>query len=162
MPFNANATNNSVVYVSGDRVSSKVLTADQTVTSSTTLVEVPALTLSLGKYERIAFRYSVWYSCTANSDIKYLVDVPASITLYRLSDSGSVDHAGGEISNTVIAAEGSAITIAVSGTEGFLNLNGMLENGSASADLKFTFANGTSHADGTTVRRGSNIEYVKF
>jgi hypothetical protein len=160
MAFNANATNGSVVYVPGTR-STQILTADTSITSDTTLSEETGLTIKLGKYERIAFRYNIFYSTTANADFKYLVDIPASITLYRLAATG-VDAAGTEISTAPITAEGSAIASAVSGTEGYLGLEGILENGSAIDSLKFTWAQNTSHSDATLVRRGSSVEFIRF
>ena len=160
MAFNANATNGSVVYVPGTR-STQILTADTSVTSDTTLSEETGLTIKLGKYERIAFRYNIFFSTTANADFKYLVDVPAAITLYRLAATG-VDTDAGEISTAPITAEGSEIALTANGTEGDLGLEGVLENGSAIDSLKFTWAQNTSHADNTIVRRGSNVEFIRF
>ena len=160
MAFNANATNGSVVYVPGTR-STQILTADTSVTTDTTLSEETGLTIKLGKYERIAFRYNIFFSTTANADFKYLVDVPAAITLYRLAATG-VDTDAGEISTAPITAEGSEIALTANGTEGYLGLEGVLENGSAIDSLKFTWAQNTSHADNTIVRRGSNVEFIRF
>ena len=160
MAFNANATNGSVVYVPGTR-STQILTADTSVTTDTTLSEETGLTIKLGKYERIAFRYNIFFSTTANADFKYLVDVPAAITLYRLAATG-VDTDAGEISTAPITAEGSAIALTANGTEGYLGLEGVLENGSAIDSLKFTWAQNTSHGDATLVRRGSSVEFIRF
>ena len=160
MAFNANATNSSVVYSPQGSIN-QVVTADHSIASSTTLETVTGLTIPLGKYERIAFKYKIFYSTTANSDFKYLVDVPASITLYRCTKGGA-DHAGTALAAAPITAEGSAIAIAVSGTEGFLDISGVLENGAALGELKFTFAQNSSHADATLVRRGSNVEFYRF
>ena len=155
MAFNANATNGSVVYVPGTR-STQILTADTSVATDTTLSEETGLTIKLGKYERIAFRYNIFFSTTANADFKYLVDVPAAITLYRLAATG-VDTDAGEISTAPITAEGSEIALTANGTEGYLGLEGVLENGSAIDSLKFTWAQNTSHSDATIVRRGSSV-----
>ena len=160
MGFNAKATNGSVVYVPGTR-STQILTADTSVATDTTLSEETGLTIKLGKYERIAFRYNIFFSTTANADFKYLVDVPAAITLYRLAATG-VDTDAGEISTAPITAEGSEIALTANGTEGYLGLEGVLENGSAIDSLKFTWAQNTSHADNTIVRRGSNVEFIRF
>ena len=160
MAFNANATNGSVVYVPGTR-STQILTADTSVATDTTLSEETGLTIKLGKYERIAFRYNIFFSTTANADFKYLVDVPAAITLYRLAATG-VDTDAGEISTAPITAEGSEIALTANGTEGYLGLEGVLENGSAIDSLKFTWAQNTSHGDATLVRRGSSVEFIRF
>ena len=160
MSFNANATNGSVVYVPGTR-STQILTADTSITSDATRNEETGLTIKLGKYERIAFRYNIFFSTTANADFKYLVDVPAAITLYRLAATG-VDTDAGEISTAPITAEGSEIALTANGTEGYLGLEGVLENGSAIDSLKFTWAQNTSHGDATLVRRGSSVEFIRF
>ena len=160
MSFNANSTNGSVVYVPGTR-STQILTADTSITSDATLSEETGLTVKLGKYERIAFRYNIFFSTTQNADFKYLVDVPAAITLYRLAATG-VDTDAGEISTAPITAEGSAIALTANGTEGYLGLEGVLENGSAIDSLKFTWAQNTSHGDATLVRRGSSVEFIRF
>ena len=160
MAFNSNATNGGVVYSPQTSIN-QVVTADHSIASSTTLETVTGLTIPLGKYERVAFKYKIFYSCTANSDFRYLVDVPASVTLYRCTKGGA-DHAGTALAAAPIATEGSAITIAVTGTEGFLDISGVLENGSAIGELKFTFAQGSNHADATLVRRGSNVEFYRF
>ena len=160
MAIYSNATNGGVVYTAGER-HTKILAADTSITSDNTLSEETGLTIQLGKYERIAFRYNIFYSTTANADFKYLVDIPAAITLYRLAATG-VDAAGDEISTAPITAEGSAIASAVSGTEGYLGLEGVLENGSAIDSLKFTWAQNTSHSDATIVRRGSSVEFIRF
>ena len=160
MSFNANSTNGSVIYVPGTR-STQILTADTSITSDATLSEETGLTVKLGKYDRIAFRYNIFYSTTANADFKYLVDVPAAITLYRLAATG-VDTDAGEISTAPITAEGSAVALTANGTEGYLGLEGVLENGSALGSLKFTWAQNTSHGDATLVRRGSSVEFIRF
>ena len=80
MAFNSNATNGSVVYSPQGSIN-QVVTADHSIASSTTLETVTGLTIPLGKYERVAFKYKIFYSCTANGDFKYLVDVAASVSL---------------------------------------------------------------------------------
>ena len=51
MPFNTNAANNSVVYTDGTFSTSKVLTADQTVNNSATLVTVPEFKIPVLNYD---------------------------------------------------------------------------------------------------------------
>tara|TARA_Y100001951_G_C11141865_1_gene184139 strand:+ start:96 stop:581 length:486 start_codon:yes stop_codon:yes gene_type:complete len=161
MGFNTNATNSSVVYVTGTR-ETKVLTADTAVTSDATLTTEAGLTIKLGPYERIAFRYNIHYSTHADADFKYLVNVPAAITSYRLAATG-VGPDAAEISAAPITAEGSAVAItASSGTEGYLGLEGTLENGASAATLEFQWAQNSSDSNATTVRHGSSVEYIKY
>ena len=108
MAFNSNATSGGVVYSAQEPIT-KVVTADVSVASSTTLVDVSDLDLRVGKYERINFKYNIFYNTAATPDFKYLIDTPASLTTYRVAQNGC-DHAGGALAS-IITAEGSAITI---------------------------------------------------
>ena len=159
MAFNSNATNGGVVYSSQEPIT-KVVTADVSVASSTTLVDVTDLSLRVGKYERINFKYNIFYNTAATPDFKYLIDTPASLTTYRVAQNGC-DHAGGALAS-IITAEGSAISITASGTNGCLQLTGTIENGATAGDLKFSFAQDTSDGTATTVLEGSSVQYYRF
>ena len=159
MAFNANATSGGVVY-SPQEPLTKVVTADVSVASSTTLVDVSDLDLRIGKYERINFKYTIFYNTAATPDFKYLIDTPASLTTYRVAQNGC-DHAGAALAS-IITAEGSAIAITASGTDGCLQLTGTIENGSAQGDLKFQFAQNTSDGTAAKVLEGSNVAYYRF
>ena len=159
MAFNANATNGGVVYSPQDPTV-KVVTADVSVTSSTTLVDVTELDLRVGKYERINFKYNIFYNTAATPDFKYLIDTPAALTTYRVAQNGC-DHAGAALAS-IITAEGSAIAITASGTDGCLQLSGTIENGAAAGDLKFQFAQNTSDATAAKVLEGSSVTYYRF
>ena len=160
MPLYTNTTAGTVSYAPGTR-STKLLTADSSRTSNNTLAEESGLTIKLGKNQRIAFRYNIFYTTTANADFQFLVNIPADFNYYRLARIG-VKHDGAEISEAPVTTEGSAFSIEVSGTEGYLGLEGVLENGATNDNLKFTWAQKTSHGDTTSVTRGSSIEYIMF
>ena len=159
MAFNSNATNGGVVYSAQEPIT-KVVTADVEVASSTTLVDVTDLTLRVGKYERINFKYNIFYNTAATPDFKYFIDTPASLTSYRVAQNGC-DHAGAALAS-IITAEGSAISITASGTDGCLQLTGTIENGATAGDIKFQFAQDTSNGTATTVREGSSVQYYRF
>ena len=159
MAFNQNASAGQVVFSAQEPIT-KVVTANQDVTSSTTLVDVSDLTLRIGKYERINFKYNIFYTTAATPDIKYLIDTPASLTSYRVAQNGC-DHAGAALAS-IITAEGSAIAITASGTDGCLQLSGTIENGATAGDIKFQFAQDTSNGTATTVREGSSVQYYRF
>ena len=159
MAFNSNATSGGVVYSAQEPIT-KVVTADVSVTSSTTLVDVSDLDLRVGKYERINFKYNIFYNTAATPDFKYFIDTPASLTTYRVAQNGC-DHAGAALAS-IITAEGSAISITASATDGFLQLTGTIENGATAGDIKFQFAQDTSNGTATTVREGSSVQYYRF
>ena len=159
MAFNQNASAGQVVFSAQEPIT-KVVTANQDVTSSTTLVDVSDLTLRIGKYERINFKYNIFYTTAAAGDIKYLIDTPASLTSYRVAQNGC-DHAGAALAS-IITAEGSAIAITASGTDGCLQLTGTIENGATAGDIKFQFAQNTSDATAAKVLEGSSVQYYRF
>ena len=159
MAFNQNASAGQVVFSAQEPIT-KVVTANQDVTSSTTLVDVSDLTLRIGKYERINFKYNIFYTTAAAGDIKYLIDTPASLTAYRVAQNGCA-HAGAALAS-IITAEGSAIAIQASGTDGCLQLTGTIENGATAGDIKFSFAQNASDSTATTVREGSSVQYYRF
>ena len=159
MAFNQNASAGQVVFSAQEPIT-KVVLANQDVTSSTTLVDVSDLTIRIGKYERINFKYNIFYTTAAAGDIKYLIDTPASLTAYRVAQNGC-DHAGAALAS-IITADGSAIAITASGTDGCLQLTGTIENGATAGDIKFQFAQNTSDGTAATVREGSSVQYYRF
>ena len=159
MAFNQNASAGQVVFSAQEPIT-KVVLANQDVTSSTTLVDVTDLTIRLGKYERVNFKYNIFYTTAAAGDFKYLIDTPASLTSYRAAQNGC-DHAGGALAS-IISAEGTAISIVASGTDGCLQITGTIENGATAGDLKFSFAQNTSDGTAATVREGSSVQYYRF
>ena len=159
MAFNQNASAGQVNFSAQEPIT-KVVLANQDVTSSTTLVDVSDLTIRIGKYERINFKYNIFYTTAAAGDIKYLIDTPASLTAYRVAQNGC-DHAGAALAS-IITAEGSAIAITASGTDGCLQLSGTIENGATAGDIKFQFAQNTSDATAAKVLEGSSVQFYRF
>ena len=82
------------------------------------------------------------------------------MTSYRVAQYGC-DHAGAALAS-IITAEGSAIAIQASGTDGCLQLTGTIENGATAGDIKFSFAQNASDSTATTVREGSSVQYYRF
>ena len=82
------------------------------------------------------------------------------MTSYRAAQNGC-DHAGGALAS-IISAEGTAISIVASGTDGCLQLTGTIENGATAGDLKFQFAQDTSNGTATIVLEGSSVQYYRF
>jgi hypothetical protein len=163
MPYNLNPTNNSTVYTSGEFFSGDVLTADQTVTNSATLVTVPTFTIGVGKYERVLFRMNIFYTTTADGDFKYRVDVPASPTLYRMVPELIVPAATAVTTPGLITSEADGTGVAASGTDGWLRITGMLNNGANAGEILFQFAqNSATSAQSAVVRAGSFVEFMTF
>ena len=163
MPYNINPTTNTTVYTPGEFFSGRVLSADQTVTNSATLVTVPTFTIGVGKYERVLFRLNVFYTTTADGDFKYRLDVPASPTLYRMVPELIVPAATSVTTPGLITAEADGTGLAASGTDGWLRITGMLNNGANAGEILFQFAQNTAtSAQSAVVRAGSFIEFQQF
>ena len=138
-----------------------VVDADVTVTNSATLVDVSDLTIPIGKRERIMFRYTLFYTTTAAGDLKYRVEIPASPTLYRLAIK-SIDPSGTH-AQSVITSEADGTVTATSGTDGLLELRGILVNAGTEGEVKFQFAQNTAtSAESAIIRRGSFLEFRRF
>lgn len=162
MSLTVNSNNGSVIYAPDMLTVGNVLGADQTVTNSATLVDVPELKLPVGKYERILFRYNIFYTTTADGDLKYRVDVPASPTLFRLVTEEQAPAAVAFVSG-LLTSEADDTVVAASGTEGFIRLTGLISNGATAGEVKFQFAQNTqTSAQSAIIRAGSFLEYRAF
>lgn len=139
-----------------------VLDTDQTVTNSASVVTIPQFTIPVGVNERYLLRYSIYFTTTATGDFKYIVDAPASPTLYRNASWGQGGAATTITSPAVATAEGE-VSVLGTGTDGFLLSNVLLVNGSTAGNVLFRFAQATATAaESAIVRAGSFVEIRKF
>lgn len=162
MSVTLNSTNGSVVNYPDVMQVSNILTANQTVTNSATLVTVPELTVAVGKYERIAFNYQVFYTTTATGDLKYRLDVPASPTSLRILLEEQAPAAAATVT-TILTSEADDTILAASGTEGYINIKGVLVNGANAGEVIFQFAQNTqTGSESAVILTGSYVEYRRF
>jgi hypothetical protein len=154
--------NFGAVYQPDQFVVSAVVDADQTVTNSATLVNIPQLVIPIGINERVIFRAVLFYTSTATGDVKYRVDVPASPTLYRLATENVADDVAAPVTS-VITAEADSTALLASGTNGVIRVTGVLQNGSTAGNVIFQFAQNTATASQSAIiRAGSFCEYRNF
>jgi hypothetical protein len=159
MPFKINPQNSAVEYSSGEPIFS-VLSSDQAVNNSATLVVIPELQFQLGKYQRVEFEYEVYFTTTAAAGFRYLVTIPGTLTQGRLLR----EHIAPDALTTVVAAlditiDGTTnrtITCA-SGTDGYVRGTGIIHNGSTAGTVQLSFAQNAATAVNTTVRAGSYL-----
>lgn len=160
MPININPQNSAQEYVTGE-LETRTNSQDRTVTASTTLVAVPELTINLARFQRLLFRFSLFYSSTAAADFKYRLTVPTGLTLYRCfretwaPDATSLAFAldtsnNGTTDITVLHA---------ANTDGFIRGTGCIHNGSTAGDFQLQFSQNTSDAGNTILRAGSFIDF---
>ena len=162
MSVTINSTNGAVVYQPDMMQLSNIVTANQTVTNSATLVTVPELTIPVGKYERVAFNYQIFYTTTASGDLKYRVDVPASPTSLRILLEEQAPAATATVT-TILTSEADDTVLAASGTEGYINIKGVLVNGATAGDVIFQFAQNTATgSESAVILSGSFLEYRRF
>lgn len=138
-----------------------VVDANQVVTNSTTLVDIPQLTLNVDAYERVLFRFNVFFNTAAAADFKYQVAIPGSPTLYRqLTEGVAPDDTAADLA---IATSSAAVSlVGAANANGYVRIFGVLQNGANAGQLKLQFAQNSADASDTTVYAGSFMEYRKF
>jgi hypothetical protein len=157
MPFKINPQNSAVEYTSSEPFYN-LLSADQTVNNSATVVVVPELQFTLAKYQRVEFNYELWFTTTAAAGFRYLLTIPGTLTQGRLlrehvaPDALTAVVAGLDI--TIDGTTNRTITCA-SGTDGFARGTGIIQNGATAGIVQLSFAQNAATAVNTTVRAGS-------
>ena len=164
MPFNSNTAAGTVVYTDGAYNAGQVLSADQTVNNTTTLAEVTDLRVPIAKYERLLLKYTVWYTTNASGDFKFEVDAPGTPTEFRVATtSTAVEGVTGD--GALIALDTSdpaAVSIATSGTKGYVTVSALVNGGSTAGDITFKFAQNSAQSSTCIVVAGSSVEYMRF
>jgi hypothetical protein len=160
--YTTRADNGEIVFAPESFVL-QVLDTDLVVNNSDTLVTVPALSFAIGKYERYALRYTFHFT-TANAagDPKYLVDAPASPTLFRQTSWQQHPLDTALTTPAIATAEGAVNVADADAGNGFILVNLLLVNGANAGNVNFQFAQQAAHASDTTLRAGSYIEIRKF
>jgi hypothetical protein len=138
-----------------------VVDANQVVNNSATLVDIPQLKINVDAYERIMFRFNVFYNTAAAADFKYQVSIPGSPTLYRqLTEGMAPDDTAVDLA---IATSSAAVSLTgAANANGYVRITGVLQNGANAGQLKLQFAQDTANASDTTVYAGSFLEYRRF
>ena len=164
MPFNQNTAAGTVVYSPGEFFSGKVVANDQELVSSTDYTTV--LSVTLGKYERVAFRLWLDTQNDADGDLKWKVTTPSSSTSFRARSVTPEVPISGAVTEAVTSettATGVAEVTAV-GTDSayYVQLEGVLQAGANAGELAVQVAQNTSSATATVIKAGSYLEYMKF
>jgi hypothetical protein len=135
--------------------------ANTTRQSTDVLADDPDLWFQAEANRLYLFRFYVWYESGGTPDFKFAITGPASIdklTAKRmyLTPNGSAYSGIGEYG--AFASLGTNIN-QTGGTRGFVELDGILENGPNAGPVTFRWAQNTSTASDTTVLRGSYVEF---
>ena len=146
---------------SGATVKSVRKSSDQTVTSSTTLVNDSQLKFAVEASATYIFEAWLYtYAADGTPDIKVTFTGPAGSTVLW-SSSQVIFNAGGSTTLTVVSAGGTAADLFVDSNLRAIQLYGTILNSSTAGDLQFQFAQNTSSANGTSVKAGSYIYGIK-
>jgi hypothetical protein len=88
--------------------------SDQSLTNSTTLTNVSDLSYSVRPFEKINFKYIIWYSANISSNIRFAVTTPAFCNVYY-GPTGSIQYSTTGTFIQVQTANASACTINFAG-----------------------------------------------
>jgi len=135
--------------------------SDQTVTSSTTLVNDSQLKFAVAANETYIFQAWLYtYAADATPDIKTTFTGPSGSTVFW-SSSQVIFLANGSTTLTVVAPGGTVGDFFVDSNLRAIQLYGTISNGATAGDVQLQWAQNTSSANGTTVRAGSSIFGIK-
>lgn len=145
----------------GATIKSVRKSSDQTVTSSTTLVNDNQLKFAAAANETYIFEAWLYtYAADGTPDIKVTFTSPASSTLFW-SSSQVIFLANGSTTLTVVAPSATVGDFFVDSNLRVVQLFGTVANGANAGDIQLQWAQNTSSANGTTVRAGSYIYGIK-
>jgi hypothetical protein len=135
--------------------------SDQTVTSSTTLVNDSQLLFAVAANETYIFQAWLYtYAADGTPDIKVTFTGPSGSTVFW-SSSQVIFNAAGATTLTVVAPGATTADLFVDANLRAIQLYGTILNGGTAGNLQFQFAQNTSSANGTSVKAGSSIFGIK-
>ena len=126
--------------------------ADQTVTSSTTLVDDAYLKFYLEADENVYFRLFLIHKGNGTADIKVAVAVPSGAgTRYGPVGGIKVDAADAVVVQDMAVSGGTAIVFGASASRRVISLEGYVFNGSTAGEMKVQWAQNVSDGVSTIV-----------
>lgn len=137
-------------------VVAKTKTADESVTSSTSLQDDDDLFFAIGANETWAF--AVFSACVAGlGGLKYAFSVPAGATAYGGDYTGSATK---QIALDLTTGTGSSNSITATSIQPIIA--GYCANSSTAGDVRFRFAQNASSGMATAIKRGSILIAAKI
>lgn len=129
-------------------------TADESVTSSTTLQDDDTLQLAVSANTKYAMRMTVYGSFGAGA-VKWRITGPTSPTYVTI-----VSHFWSNADIQYSAFQSSDVTDG--GTNTFYTHHIVLHNGANAGTVKFTWAQNVSNGAASTIKAGSTLEWMSF
>jgi hypothetical protein len=135
--------------------------SDQTVTSSTTLVNDSQLKFAVAANETYIFQAWLYtYAADGTPDIKVTFTGPSGSTVLW-SSSQVIFNAAAATTLTSVNTGGTSADLFVDANNRAIQLYGTISNGATAGDVQLQWAQNTSSANGTSVKAGSSIFGIK-
>lgn len=135
--------------------------ADETTNTDTTLSDDSELSFDVSANATYKFRFTIFYDTPTAADFKYEITCPASPTLVSITTTAIAPGATSEtITRESSCSFGPNTITETSGTDGYLVIDGVIQNGANAGSVDFQWAQNTSNGSDTTVYKGSLVEYV--
>jgi hypothetical protein len=135
--------------------------SDQTVTSSTTLVNDSQLKFAVAANETYIFQAWLYtYAADGTPDIKVTFTGPSGSTVLW-SSSQVIFNAAAATTLTSVNPGGTSADLFVDANNRAIQLYGTILNGATAGDVQLQWAQNTSSANGTSVKAGSSIFGIK-
>lgn len=134
-------------------------TADQSVTSSTTLVNVTDLVFAIGASERWGYRFVIFYDATTGGDIKFAITAPAGVADLRWGSGVTRGPGEGTWADATVSGSGTERGFAGRGAGDIASLviEGFVENGATGGSIQLQFAQNTSNGTASIVKENSYL-----
>jgi len=167
MVVGANLTVAGTLQVAGGVVAANLFarkTADQSVTSSTSLVADTELTLSLAANSTYTFEGFMIYDGDVTGDFQMAWTIPAGATIHWMPGGPPSSQASSFTGQVKMndAGTGSDIVGAIgAGTKGIARPSGMVRTSASAGSITLRWAQGTSSATATTLYADSFVRATK-
>lgn len=132
-------------------------TSDETITSDSTLSNDAVLLFPVAASTKYAFRFMVFFSSGGSEDFQFTVTCPSAPTAFRFTHQSFAT--GGSFVAGIESTSGAANSVLGTGGNGYVVIEGFLQNGANSGNVTLQWAQTSSGGSDTTVYAGSTVQY---
>lgn len=142
----------------------KVKTATETRTANATLASDTDLQFPVAAGAKYRFTFRIFYDTSAAGDLKWRLTGPASPTLIRFLHKAIVPGATAlsEVAVETAFSASDITELSSSGNGGYIEISGILHNGTTAGTVAFAWAQATSDAGNTSILAGSTVSYERI
>ena len=154
------STDATTTFILVGKKGKNVKLVDETTNTDTTLSDDDTLKFPVLANVDYWFKFVVHYDTPTAADFKFNVGGPASPTLVDIISKALAPGASALALSQETAFAFTAIVLTeTSGTRGYIEIEGVLINGSNAGDVVFRWAQNSSNGSNTTVKAGSRVEF---